>query len=337
MMDSSKVYEIAAKMHADDVETNESETKANVEETKVDTAEQTTADVPKNDDKIADANTPKEEVKDEAKPENSNEKVVEKDESNKESDNPENKETEHKEKKVFTKQEQIDYAFKREKSKRKKLEQRIRELEEENKKYKQNYTLEDFKNNTQDYVNYLVDKKSLELEKQRLKDEYTLSRQEEYNAINEQRIENCFPDENSRNAYDSLLKSKGAAFVKELDDEDPDQVVLGYLDDCDVSPLMIQILMTNEQYKNQVLSKHSPYMKLRALEDLENRIKYAQAELAKKQNSTVPEKNEDTKPVEQVKPAIPVVGSVTKSDQSNGNVVKDYNSILHQLNARRYG
>ena len=67
MMDSSKVYEIAAKMHADDVETNESETKANVEETKVETAEQTTADVPKNDDKIADANTPKEEVKDENK------------------------------------------------------------------------------------------------------------------------------------------------------------------------------------------------------------------------------------------------------------------------------
>lgn len=333
MLTSEKVYEMAAKMNADKqeekpaevVETKESETKAEVEETKVETAENETANSPKKEEN-ADTDTPKEEVKDEAKPDNSNEKVVAENDASQE----------NVEKKEPSKQEKIDYAFKKEKAKRKRLEQRIRELEEENKKYKDNLKLEDFGNKTEDYYNYLVDKKFNEKEQERLREEYSLSRQEEYNAINEQRVNACFPDENSKNVYNNLIQKQGPAFVKELDEEDPDQVVLGYLDDCDVAPLMIQILMTNDQYKNQVLSKHSPYMKLRALEDLENRIKYAQAEMAKR-NSTVPEKNEDTKPVETPKPAIPVVGSVTKSDQSNGKVVNDYNAILHQLNARRYG
>ena len=75
---------------------------------------------------------------------------------------------------------------------------------------------------------------------------------------------------------------------------------------------------------------------MRALELLENRIKFAQAELAKR-NATVPEKNEDTKPVESKK-AMPVIGSVTKSESnSNGTVVKDYNAILRQLNNARLG
>lgn len=338
MLTSDKVYEMAAKMNADKVvETKETETKAIVEDNKVDTAEPETATASK-DEKKADTDTNKEDVKDVAEPEKSDVKVEETNgDVEKPSGDTEQKENkEKKERKVPTKQEQIDFAFKKEKSKRKKLEQRLRELEEENKKYKENLKLEDFGNKTEDLVDYLVNKKLLESEQRRLSEEYATSRQEEYNAINEQRVNDCFPDEQSKNAYNLMIKSKGAEFVKELDSEDPEQVVLGYLDDCDVSPLMLQVLMTNEQYKNGILSKHSPYMKLRALEDLEKRIRYAQSELAKRK-STVPEKTEDTKPVEQVKPSIPVVGSVTKSDQSNGKVVQDYNSILHQLNARRYG
>ena len=124
--------------------------------------------------------------------------------------------------------------------------------------------------------------------------------------------------------------------MRELDKEDPEQVVLGYLDDCDVAPLMMEVLMTNDNYKNEVLSKRSPYSKMRALELLENRIKFAQAELAKRK-TTVPEKSEDTKPVDSRK-AMPVIGSVTKSESnSNGTVVKDYNAILRQLNNARLG
>lgn len=330
MMDSSKVYEMAAKLNADkNVETKESDTKVNVEETKVETAEPKTAETPKIEEKEnADTNTPKEEVKDATKPENSDEKVVEKDERTEK--NPEKKET-------HTKQEQIDYAFKRLKGKNKELARRIRELEEENKQFKENRTLEDFKNNYEAYTSYLVDKKTLSREQERLEQEYANAKKEEFEYLNAQREKNCFPDENAKEAYYNVRKMYGPEFLKELDEVDKEQVVLGYLDDCDVAPLMLNIMLTNEKYKNSVLEKRSPYAKLRALEDLENRIKYAQSELAKR-SSTVPVKNEDTKPVENQKPAIPVIGSVTKSEQSsNGKIVKDYNSILHDLNQRRLG
>lgn len=329
-MTSEQVYEMAAKMNSaksedKNVETKESETKANVEETKVETTEPKTAEVPEETKEKADTDKPKEEVKDEAKPDNSAEKEVEKETKQ-----------EGKDKKVHTKQEQIDYAFKRAKAKQKKLEERIRVLEEENKKFK-NLTLEDFKNNQNDFIKYQVDQQVNLAEQKRLQEEYNSSRQEEFDYLNAQREAKCFPDKEALQKYYAIREQYGPSFVKDLDKYDDEQVVLGYLDDCDVAPLMMTVMMTDENIKNNILSKRSPYMKLRALEDLENRVKFAQAEITKKKTETVPEKIEETKPVE-VKPSIPVVGSVTKSDHgSNGKIVKDYNSILHQLNQNRYG
>ena len=66
------------------------------------------------------------------------------------------------------------------------------------------------------------------------------------------------------------------------------------------------------------------------MEALENSVKFAMAKLAKQRN-TVPEKTEETKPV---KTAMPIVGSVTKTEKGSGNEVKDYNDILHKLNNR---
>lgn len=326
---SDKVYEMAAKMAEDkNVETEESNAAVTAEETKVETAEPKTVEDPKTEENNnTDAEKPKEEVKEQTNPDNSDEKVVE---------NNEDEETKKPEKKHYSKQEQIDFSFKRLKSKIRKLEERNRQLEEENKKrFDKNLSLEDFQNNYDAYTNYLVDKKILGKEQDRIRDEYEEARREEFSLINEQREKNCFPDENAISQYHKIREQYGPAFVKELDEEDKEQVVLGYLDDCDVAPLMMQILLTNENYKNAVLSKRSPYGKMRALEDLENRIKYAQAEMAKKRG--IPEKNEDTKLPLSTKKPLPVIGSVTKSEQSNGPVIKDYNSILHDLNAKRYG
>lgn len=304
------------------VDDKATETKAKEEETEKSTEKQETTDVsPKNEEKEekVDTDQQKQDVKEDAKPEKSVEVEVEK----------ETKPTKP------TKQEQIDYAFKREKAKRKRLEQKIKELEAENQKFK-GLSLEDFKNNNNDYINYLVDMRLREQEKSRLQDEYNSSKNEEFEIVNQQRERNCYPDDESLEKYHKTIEKLGPSFLKELDEEDKEGVVLGYLDDCDVSPLMLQIMMTDNNYKNSILSKHSPYMKMKALEDLENRIRYAQTEMSKR-NSTVPEKNEETKPVEP-KPTIPVIGSVTKSEPNpNGKVVKDYNSILHSLNQHRYG
>ena len=344
MLTSEKVYEMAAKMNgAKDVETKDSKTEAKVEETKVETAADETAKTPKIEEKLETADTEKksETAQPKAKDEQVEESKAEEKKPEAEETKPKSEKTEkQEEKKNPSKQEQIDFAFKKQKAKYKKLEERFRAIEEENRKLKSGLTLADFNNKPEDFMDYLVNKKVLEREKSRIQEEYTQARQEEFNELYEKRIENCFPDEAERNIYNNLIRNEGRNFLSELDQEDPDGVILGYLDDSDVQPIMLRILMTNENYKNNILSKHSPYMKLRALEDLENRIKYAQAELAKRKEA-VPEKIEDTKPaaITQEKPAtpIPVIGSVTKSDTSTGNIVKDYNSILHDLNQKRYG
>lgn len=329
MLTSEKVYEMAQKMNKSsaDAERQETETEAKVEE-KAAAEEPKAAEVPKEEEikDNADADRPAEEAKEEAAPEATEEKEVETAKEDKEVPKPKH-----------SKQEQIDYSFKRLKSKNRKLEQRIRELEEENRKIRPDLTLDDFKGDHTKFVNYLVDKKSLEKESEQTRRAYEISRQEEFEAVNAQRIESCFPDEKSRNAYADLVRVNGNAFVAELDENDPEQVVLGYLDDCDIAPLMTSILMTNGEYREQVLGKHSPYMRLKAMEDLENRIRYAQRELGKRKAAAVPVKTEDTKPEAPPKPKIPVVGSVTKSETSNGKTVKDYNSILHGLNQNRYG
>lgn len=338
MLTSEKVYEMAAKLNngTKDVETKDSKAEAKAEENKVETAAHETANAPKNENLEADT-----EKKSETEPAVAKTEEVEESKAGKEpdkSDNTEKDKTETVEKKndkTPTKQEQIDYAFKKQKAKYKKLEERYRAIEEENRKLKSGLTLEDFGNKQNDYVDYLVNKKMLEKEQSRIHDELVESKQEEFNEIYQKRISECFPDKNEQAIYNDLVKREGNNFLAELDREDPDGTILGYLDDCDVQPIMLRILMTNEQYLDNVLSKRSSYSRFRALEDLENRIKYAQAEMAKRRGE--PEKKEEKPAVTETKPTIPVIGSVTKSDTSTGNIIKDYNSILHELNQKRYG
>lgn len=237
-----------------------------------------------------------------------------------------------------THQEKVNYAFQREKAKQKKLLARIRELEAENAELaKKNPN--DIKDNSE-LIDYYVNKRTNEAETKRLREEIQSSHDEEFAAINEERIRSCFPDELEQQKYDTLLKTNGPNLLKELDEQDPEHAVLAYLDDSDISPLLIRILMTSDKYKNEVLKYRSPYGKYNALDKLAQKVQMAREQM---------EKEKTTKPttvaqpvvnkVEPVaKPSIPVIGSVTKSENDKGYVVKDYNQILHEMNMRRgYG
>ena len=95
--------------------------------------------------------------------------------------------------------------------------------------------------------------------------------------------------------------------------------------------------MTSEKYYDEVMKYKSPYGKYRALDKLAEKVEMAREQMAK-EKSTQPAQVA-TKPVEQVKPAIPVIGSVTKGENEGGSTrVVDYNQILHQMNLKRgYG
>lgn len=242
----------------------------------------------------------------------------------------ETKTEERPEKKTYTHQEQVDYAFQKLKAKNKKLAERIKQLEEENKK-KPNKTLEDFNGNVEQYSDYRTDRKIAEYEKKRLEDEYRASQAEEYDTVNNKKISNCFPDAVEQEKYRELVSREGANLLAKLDKDDPESAILGFLDDSEISPILIRIFMTDPQYLDNVLAKRSPYGKYREMEKLAERVEYAREQLSKKKSEEKVET--ETKP--EVKPQIPVIGSVTKSEQhKDSKQVFDPNEILHKLKSK---
>lgn len=238
-------------------------------------------------------------------------------------------ETKTDKKPTYSKQEKIDYAFQKKKAKIKQLEQRNKELEEEIKKYK-NLTLEDFKGNHQDYLDYKVDMLDKQREVKDIQEQIKTSQAEEFDETNRKKILNCFPDENAQSKYSELIANKGSELVKQLDEFDTEGAVLGYLDDSEISPLLITLMISEPSYLNNVLSKKSPYGKYREMEKLEERVLAAREQL-NKQNS-VPA---NTEKVEEHKPAIPVIGSVTKSESTkDSKPVFDANAELHRLKTK---
>jgi hypothetical protein len=90
-------------------------------------------------------------------------------------------------------------------------------------------------------------------------------------------------------------------------------------------------MIAEPKYLEDVLSKRSPYGKYEAMRELEKKVEYARNELAKGAKGGKAEPAPQPKP----KPAIPVVGSVTKSESTKETKqVFDPNAFLHKLNSR---
>lgn len=235
-------------------------------------------------------------------------------------------------------EEQEKYAFtklkNKEKQKREKLiadyESRIKNLNEELSKFKG--LQKDNFNNDDDYMNYLVDQKMKEKESSRLQIEKANIEAEQFEEINQQRIAACFPDEKDRESYNKLIATSAPQFVELLEKTDPDNAILSYLDDSDIAPLLIRVMMTKPEYRNEILSKKNPYSKVLALDNLAKQLSYAKSIIDKKRNSSNSNKIETTK-----KP-LPVVGKVAKSESSNQIDKNDpnyWNNMLREMNQRR--
>lgn len=238
-----------------------------------------------------------------------------------------------------TKEEKEKYAFtklkNKEKQKREKLiadyENKIKTLNEELSKFK-GLGKEDFKSDDE-YVNYLVDQKMKEKESNQLQMAKQDAEAEMFEEINQQRIATCFPDEKDRESYNKLIETSAKPFVELLEKHDPDNAILSYLDDSDISPLLIRVLMTKPEYRNEILSKRNPYSKVLALDNLAKQLTYAKSIIDKKRNSS-----NDKVTQQNVKPTIPVVGKVAKTESTNvidKNDPNYWNNMLRDLNSHR--
>lgn len=188
-------------------------------------------------------------------------------------------------------------SFRREKDKRKKqklsYEQSIARLEAENAELRKrlgNVDSEDFKVDNKN-LSDIVQLRTNENEAKRLSEERERVMMEDDVAENERRVAQCFPDEQDREIYNRLVKNSGTDFVEKLDAEDPDGVILGCLDDCDISPIVLRVMMTKPQYLNEILSKKTRHGKEVAFDALVNRCRLADRIVKSKRAQ---KKNNDT-------------------------------------------
>lgn len=96
---------------------------------------------------------------------------------------------------------------------------------------------------------------------------------EQANRVYQERVNTCFQDEAEKNHYNTLMNNGREKFVAFLNQYDPDNTVLQYLDDCDVSPLLVRTLMTNPNALRSVIEKRNPISKAMELRSIENRIR----------------------------------------------------------------
>lgn len=319
-METKKAMELAEELMNPKKETEDVETKATAEtEQKTETTETTEATAtevvaePKTEPEVK-AEEPKEPVHAETEPKA-------------ETAQPAETETKSDRKQSYTRQEKIDFAFKKEKAKRKAAEAKYQAVMAELEKLKKQ---QPNKENAVEYVDYAVDLKDKEREASRLQEQIRESQSLEYEELNNARIRECFPDEAEQEKFRQIVDKEGPRLLKKLDAEDPEQAVLAYLDDSPIAPILTRLMIAKPEYLDEVLSKRSPYGKYSAMEKLAERVEYARQQMAKPEEVPQP-----AAAAEAPKPVLPVVGSVTKSD-ANKDTPKhfDANAVLHKLNSK---
>lgn len=295
-----------------------SETKSSSEE--VSKSPEPTASSPEDNaanDKAEPTENKNEKESDESK--SSNVEVEKKDEPKKE----ENKEPPSK----FPTMSQRDYAFIREKDKRKKqkekYEARIKELEEELKK-KNGLEYEHFKNqdgtpDPKSYVNWKFKERDMQDEIQnirRMNDE----EQRQYDLERDRFLtERCFKDPAELESYNKLIQEKGLAFRDAINEKDPNGVVFSYLETLDDYPIVLKELMDLEKNPNllrRVFWSTDP-------DTLKQNIKEVSREILENRYSS----NVQPQVQPEIKqPALPVIGKqITNNTTTVTPTVKDRN------------
>lgn len=225
------------------------------------------------------------------------------------------------------KQERINHAFQREKSRHKAeieaKDKRIAELEERVKKYS---VLEQGDFDPNDVKSYIDHKLALQKEQGELaslkkeRDDMVASdMRREANERHRQQVDECFTDDESREHYWNLLRNGGEKFQEFLSDYDPDGTIDSFIGDSRIAPLMISTLMRNTDVLKNIVEMRNPMRKMLALQQLENRLLVSRKVGMSRQTQT-------GKPN---KAPLPIVGSqVQNPGSSTTSTKRDWNRWL---------
>lgn len=217
---------------------------------------------------------------------------------------------------------QRDYAFIREKQKRKeqkaKYEARIKELEEELKKRDgleaKHFTKEDGSADPEAYIRNEFAKRDMTDELNRIKQQDAAEQNQL--AVEQDRIitEHCFQGKELED-YRNLIDTKGKAFAAALKEHDTNDVVLNYLDTLQEYPIVLKELMTNMDTLRRLFRSKDP-------DTLKHNIEKISGEILDKAH-VKPQEVPQPAPAEPKK-ALPVIGKqITNQTTTVEPTVKD--------------
>lgn len=196
-------------------------------------------------------------------------------------------------KKTFTPLEKQRHAFKLEKDKRRNVEARLKEREDEIAKLKeqlekyQGLTLDDFKGDTAAFTEYKVDQRLGKEKVENWSNEVEMQRRQmqmqEAAEIADYRCQQCYPDEQERAQYQELIMKAESDFANmhpEIGYEkfsdfllsEKDRSVMQYLQDSDMAPKLIRHFIYKPEAALRIMSMKNPYNKFIELKQLENRM-----------------------------------------------------------------
>ena len=234
-----------------------------------------------------------------------------------------------------SKQEKINYAFKREKSRHKaELEardKRIAELVERIKKFEPLEQGDFDPNNLKPYIDHKIALQGERSELETLKRERAQidqdMRQREATERHTQQVNECFGSDEEREHYWTLLRNGGAKFKEFLNTHDLDAegnysgVIDNIVGDSPIAPLMISTLMRNPDILKPIVEMRNPMRKAFALQHLENRLKLSMRFKG--------DKSRVTQQQQKSKPSLPITGSQVQNPGASAESTKrDWNRYL---------
>lgn len=258
------------------------------------------------------------------------------------SDEPKTTDVEDGNKSKKSHKEQRDYAYIREKQRRKEAEAKVKELQFALEKYKglQSKDFKDKDGNTDydAYTNWKLQERDMQNEVQRLQREQ-LNEELEQDRITTERV---FKGQELED-YNNLIQTKGKVFADTIHEYDNKNVIFSYLDTVDDYPIVIRELMTNSSKWLPQIFRSNRYSRavIKDSSTLERNTAKVVEQILDEYYNKADSSNTTTQPVNHVKNNIPIIGKQITSNTSgtdpNGSLLTSISSINDYLrkNKRR--
>lgn len=217
-------------------------------------------------------------------------------------------------------EEKMNYAFVREKTKRKEAQKRVKELEAELEKYKglkpEHFKKDDGGQDVEAYFNYRQNEQNMKNEIARLQEEERLAEMQEQVDRDRYITDHSFRTEQEKQSYLANVRDNLPSLIEELKQSDPDGVILSYLGSLNQYPIVLDKMLSDPSIKNWVLRSSDKNSIQRRIEKVADDILDQYWKEPEKQTIT---------PTAAVapKPAIPVTGrqvTATTGRTSSGSM-----------------